>query len=66
MPSRLNERQFLGITTDLTPDGRPSKSDCIVCCKYKVKRHHMTFRKQVRARGQQQTQEVELPEAIDS
>ena len=38
-PSRLNERHFLVITRHLTPNGRPSKPDCIVCSNRKVKRH---------------------------
>ncbi len=38
-PSRLTERHFLAVNRDLTPAGRPSKPDCVVCSSRAVRRH---------------------------
>ncbi len=38
-PARLTERHFLTINRELTPAGRPSKPDCIVCSNLEVRRH---------------------------
>ena len=42
-PNRLTERHFLTINHDVTPAGRPSKPDCVVCSNRAVRRHQTEY-----------------------
>ena len=42
-PNRLTERHFLAVNRYLTPAGRPSKPDCIVCSNRAVRRHQTEY-----------------------